>query len=60
MDGSLHKAIGDILDIVHAVFDRLHLLPARGQTLLLQGVTPVGCLGVVVNVVLATPQCPVD
>lgn len=45
-----------LLNIVHSVLGRLYPLPASGQALLLQGVTPVSGLGVVVDVVLAAPQ----
>lgn len=54
--------LGPLVDVVHVVgskLSRLHFLPARGQTLSLQGVGPVGGVGVVVDVVLPASDGPV-
>ena len=43
----------DLLDIVHPILGRGDPFPAGGQTLRLQRVTPVGGLGVVIDVILS-------
>ncbi len=46
----------DMIDVIAAELGRVHPLPAGGQPLLLQGVGPVRCLGVVVDEVFAAPH----
>lgn len=47
------EVVGHLLDIVRSVFRGVNLLPTRGQAFLLEGVGPVGRLGVVVDEVPA-------
>lgn len=49
-----------MVDIVNPILLVLDPLPARGKALFLQGVAPVGRLGVVVNVILPPPHGPVQ
>lgn len=54
--------LGSLVDVVHIIdakLCRLHLLPARGEPLPLQGVAPVRGVGVVVDVVLPAADGPV-
>ncbi len=46
----------DMIDVIAAELGRVHPLPAGRQPLLLQGVGPVGRLGVVVDEVFAAPH----
>lgn len=49
----------DVIHVVNPEFRGLHALPARREPLALQGVAPVGCVGVVVDVIFPSSDSPV-
>lgn len=53
------RPLVDVVHIVDPELGGLHLLPARGEPLPLQGVAPVGGVGVVVDEVLPAADGPV-